>query len=135
MTLLDENGAVLGRGDDAGGNRLIGTPRWKATFSTEYVKPLSSAIDALVQLDVVYTSKVSWSAAYAPRLATPGAAIFGGRIGIRSSADRYGIALFARHLFAVYKPTGGLSTPVAGLGIALAGGKGWTYVEIEEVAG
>src|SRR3546814_17681592 len=80
----------------SGGNLLIGTPRWKATFSTEYVKPLSSAIDALVQLDVVYTSKVSWSAAYAPRLATPGAAIFGGRIGIRSSDDRYGLALFAR---------------------------------------
>src|SRR3546814_8723528 len=89
MTLLDENGAVLGRGDDAGGNRLIGTPRWKATFSTEYVKPLSSAIDALVQLDVVYTSKVSWSAAYAPRLATPGAAIFGGRIGIRSRSEEH----------------------------------------------
>src|SRR3546814_17875327 len=61
MTLLDENGAVLGRGDDAGGNRLIGTPRWKATFSTEYVKPLSSAIDALVQLDGVSTSTVSGS--------------------------------------------------------------------------
>src|SRR3546814_11525147 len=104
MTRRGETGAVLGRGDDAGGNRLIGTPRWKATFSTEYVKPLSSAIDALVQLDVVYTSQVSWSAAYAPRLATPGAAIIGGRIGIRSSDDRYRFAPVARNPFDLYRP-------------------------------
>src|SRR3546814_20084571 len=94
--------------------RVYGTPRWKAPFSTEYGNPRSAAIDARVQLDVVYTSKVSWSAAYAPRLATPGAAIFGGRIGIRSSDDRYGLALFARNLFDVYRPTVRISTPVAG---------------------
>src|SRR3546814_17067967 len=110
MTLLDENGAVLGRGDDAGSNRLIGTPRWKATFSTEYVKPLSSAIDALVQLDVVYTSKVSWSAAYAPRLATPGEAIFGGRIGIRRRDARYGLARLASSSIYASRQTVRLST-------------------------
>src|SRR3546814_12522271 len=102
MTLLDENGAVLGRGDDAGGNRLIGTPRWKATFTTEYVKPLSSAIDAPVPLDVVYTSQVSWSTAYAPRLATPGAAIFGGRVGLRSSDVRCWLPVSSRTFFDFY---------------------------------
>lgn len=113
MTLRDSSGAVIGTGDDAVGNRLIGSPRWKATFSAEYERPITSQLDGFVQVDAVYTSKVSWSAAYSPRLATPGATIVGGRLGVRTNDGRYGLAVFARNLFDVYRPTVRIATPVA----------------------
>src|SRR5690606_23222101 len=95
-TLLNSSGAAIGTGDDADGNRLIGTPRWKGTFSAEYETPISSTLDGFVQMDAVYTSKVNWSAAYDPRLSTPDAVIIGGRLGVRTSDARYGAALFIR---------------------------------------
>ncbi len=113
MPLLNSGGVQIGTGDDAGGNRLIGSPRWKVTFSSQYEQPISSRVKGVAQLDAVYTSSVSWSAAYAPLLATPSAMIFGGRLGLRSNDDRFGLAIFARNLFDVYRPTVRISTPVA----------------------
>jgi iron complex outermembrane receptor protein len=112
-TLRDGSGAAIGTGDDADGNRLIGTPRWKGTFSAEYERPISSALDGFVQVDAVYTSKVNWSAAYDPRLSTSGAVIVGGRLGVRTSDARYGVALFVRNLFDVYRPTVRTAAPTA----------------------
>jgi len=99
--------------DDAGGNRLIGSPEWKVTGYAEYGTGLGGSLDGFVAADVVYTSRINFDAAYSPQNANAPAAIFGGRLGIRTSDKRYGISVFARNLFDVYRPVVRFATPTA----------------------
>lgn len=104
-------GAVIGTGDDAGGNRLAGSPQWKATGSGEYTTRIVDGIAGFVQADVSYTSRISFSAANSPLNSNASAAIFGGRIGIRTDDDRIGISVFARNLFDTYRAVVRIETP------------------------
>ena len=106
-------GVQTGTGDDAGGNRLVGSPKWKATFSGEYEAGISSNAEAFVQADVVYTSKVNFQASYSPLATNAAAAIFGGRVGVRFNEGRFGASLFVRNLFDTYRPLVRFATPVA----------------------
>ncbi|KGB54484.1 TonB-dependent receptor [Sphingopyxis sp. LC81] len=107
------NGVQTGTGDDAGGNRLAGSPKWKATVSGEYEAAISSNAEVFVQADMVYTSKINFQASYSPLATNAAAAIFGGRLGVRFDDDRFGVSLFARNLFDVYRPITRFATPVA----------------------
>ncbi|MES2057126.1 MAG: TonB-dependent receptor [Pseudomonadota bacterium] len=112
------NGCVVVPGtktlaDNAGGNRLAGSPKWKLTGSGEYEASLSDSLAAYVQADVVYTSRINFTANYDPLAANAPAAIFGGRIGLRTSDQRYGIAVFGRNLFDVYRASVRFPTSVA----------------------
>jgi iron complex outermembrane receptor protein len=89
---------------DASGNRLVGSPRWKVTASAQYETNLGSRAKGFIQADMVYTSRINWDAAYDPIDTNAPAAIFGGRIGVKSQNDRFGISVFARNLFDVYRP-------------------------------
>lgn len=109
------NGATIGRVDDAGGNRLVGTPEWKVTASGEYAADLSSRTQAYLQADMVYTSRINWDAAFNPIAQNAPAALFGGRLGVRFADQRFGIAVFGRNLFDVYRPTVRFATPTAAL--------------------
>ncbi|MBB4155675.1 iron complex outermembrane receptor protein [Sphingomonas jinjuensis] len=109
------NGATIGRVDDAGGNRLVGTPEWKVTASGEYAADLSSRTQAYLQADMVYTSRINWDAAFNPIAQNAPAALFGGRLGLRFADQRFGIAVFGRNLFDVYRPTVRFATPTAAL--------------------
>jgi iron complex outermembrane receptor protein len=62
---------------------------------------------------MVYTSRVNFDAAYSPDNSNAPAAIFGGRLGIRTDDQRYGISVFARNLFDVYRPMVRFATPTA----------------------
>jgi len=109
------NGATVGRVDDAGGNRLVGTPEWKVTASGEYAADLSSRTQAYLQADMVYTSRINWDAAFNPIAQNAPAALVGGRLGVRFADQRFGIAVFGRNLFDVYRPTVRFATPTAAL--------------------
>lgn len=103
------NGATV---DDAGGNRLVGAPRWKLTGFAEYAVPIATA-EAFVQADAVYTSRINFDAAYSPQNTNRGAVIVGGRVGARTQDGRYGASIFARNLFDVYRPLFRFATPAA----------------------
>ncbi|QQV79108.1 TonB-dependent receptor [Sphingomonas aliaeris] len=102
-----------GRVDDAGGNRLIGAPKWKVTGFGEYATTLSGAVQGFVQADMAYTSRINFEAAYSPLATNRAAAIFGARIGLRTDDNRYGIAVFGRNLFDTYRPVVRFATPTA----------------------
>ena len=103
------NGATV---DDAGGNQLVGAPKWKVTGFAEYVVPLGGS-EAFVNIDGVYTSRINFDAAYSPQNTNAPAAIFGGRIGARFADNRFGLSVFARNIFDVYRPTVRFETPTA----------------------
>lgn len=98
--------------DDAGGNRLTGAPRWKVNAFGEYTARLND-VETFVQAEMVYTSRINFEAAYSPIATNAPAAIFGGRIGVRTSDDRYGVSFFARNIFDVYRPLVRFATPTA----------------------
>lgn len=99
--------------DDAGGNPLVGAPKWKLNGFAEYATNLGGSVKGVIQADVVYTSRLYFDAAYSPQNQNAPAAIFGGRIGLRTSDDRFGIAVFARNLFDTYRPSVRFATPTA----------------------
>ncbi|MDB5432738.1 MAG: TonB-dependent receptor [Caulobacter sp.] len=106
-------GVIVGQGDDAGGNRLVGTPEWKVTFSGEYQHRIAGGFMGFVQVDLVYNSKIYSSAAFDPLTDIDGATIVGGRIGLRTQDGRYGVSLYARNLFDTFRPTVRFPTPAA----------------------
>ena len=89
------NGGVT----DAGGNQLIGAPRWKVTASGEYRHALGEKLEGYIAADVVYQSKIFFDAAYDPLDTVNGAALFGGKLGVRTQDERFGVAVFARNIF------------------------------------
>lgn len=97
----------------AEGKQLVGASKWKITASTDYTTPLSGDLDAFIQADMVYRSKRFSNATNDPILATEGGAIFGGRIGIRTSDERLGASVFARNIFDSFQPSARFATPAA----------------------
>jgi len=98
---------------DAQGKQLVSSPKWKITASGEYSTAIGSNADAFVQADIVYKSRTFSNAANDAILSTKGAAIFGGRVGIRFDDERYGVSVFARNIFDTFRPTARFATPVA----------------------
>jgi len=99
--------------DDAGGNALIGSPKWKLTGFGEYERAVGGDWQGFVQADVAYTSKITFDAAYSPQNSNKAAAIFGARLGVRTTDSRVGVSVYARNLFDTYRPTVRFSTPTA----------------------
>ena len=97
----------------AEGRELSGAAKWKVTASAEYSTALSSRVDAFVQADMVYRSRAFSNATNDAILATAGAALFGGRVGLRTNDQRFGASVFARNIFDTFRPTARFATPVA----------------------
>ena len=98
----------------AEGRQLVGSSKWKVTASTEYSRPISGNVNGFVQADMVYRTKTFANATNDPILESDGAAIFGGRLGLRTADQAYGISVFARNLFDTFRPSARFATPVAG---------------------
>lgn len=113
MPVRNAAGTQIGTADDAAGNQLIGAPKWKVTGSSEYKTVLVGGLSGFVAADIVYSSRVNFSAAYEPLNANAPAAIFGGRIGLRTDGDRYGLSVFARNLFDTYRSVVRFATPTS----------------------
>jgi iron complex outermembrane receptor protein len=97
----------------ADGNTLIGSAKWKATASGEYARRLSNGLEAYIQGDVVYQSRRESNAANDDAVSIEGAAIVGGRVGVRWDEGRFGASIYARNLFDEYRPAIRLATPTA----------------------
>ncbi len=114
LPVVSASGMVTGSGADANGVQLVGAPEWKATLSGQYIsQPVFNAWRGVAQVDVVYTSRVYWDAAYDPLDTNAPAAIVGGRLGLTSQDQRYSVALFVRNLFDTYRPEVRFQTPTA----------------------
>lgn len=97
----------------AEGRQLVGSAKWKITASAEYTASLGGGMDGFIQADMVYKSRTFSNAMNDAILSTPGAAIFGGRIGIRANEGQFGISVFARNIFDTFRPTAKFATPAA----------------------
>jgi iron complex outermembrane recepter protein len=91
-------------GDDVTGNRLPNSPKWKFTLGGEITAPLSSSLDGYLQFDGVYTSKQRFSQAFDLNRVGDSQFLVGGRVGIRTSDDRFGFGVYVRNLFNKREP-------------------------------
>ena len=107
--IADSRNAVV----SAEGRQLVASSKWKVTSSAEYTIALSGTLDAFIQADMVYRSKSFSNAANDPILSTNGAAIFGGRIGLRTSDEKFGLSVFARNIFDTFRASTRFATPIA----------------------
>jgi iron complex outermembrane recepter protein len=98
---------------DAGGNRLIGAPKWKVTASGEYHHDIGERLQGYLALDLVYQSKIDDDSATDPLATIPKAAVVGGKLGLRTQDQRFGAAVFARNLFDKRVPVFRFETPTA----------------------
>lgn len=102
--------------DDADGNRLPFSPKWKANVGFEYARSLSESLDGFVALDGNYSSRINYSSANDPLASTGPHFLIGGRIGVRSSDQRFGISLWGRNLTDRRVPVFMLPNPIVGFG-------------------
>jgi iron complex outermembrane receptor protein len=108
------NGAI--KYDDAGGNRLPFSPKWKANLGGEYHREISGGIEGFVGADLTFTSRINFSSAYDPLASTGPHTIVGTRIGVRSVDGKWGASLWARNLFDERFPVFQLANPIVGVG-------------------
>lgn len=97
---------------DAAGHQLVGSPKWKLTFSGEYATSVFGGYMGFLQADAVYRSTTHWNAAYDPSSDVAGATIVGGRLGLRTDDGNFGVSLFVRNLFDTYRAAVRFDTPI-----------------------
>ena len=97
----------------AEGKQLVGSAKWNVTASAEYTTALSATLNAFAQADMVYRSKQFFNATNDAILAVDGAAIFGGRVGVRTEDARFGVSVFARNIFDTFRASTRFATPIA----------------------
>jgi iron complex outermembrane receptor protein len=97
----------------AEGKQLIGSAKWSITASGEYSTAVSDTFNAFVQADMVYRSKQFFNATNDAILSERGAAIFGGRIGVRTTDQQFGVSVFTRNLFNTFRASTRFATPIA----------------------
>jgi iron complex outermembrane receptor protein len=116
--------------------QLVGVPKNKVSLSALYDFPLSEAIHGFVNADTVYKSAMRLGPTADPRFVYPGNWNTGLRIGVKSPADTWSAAIFARNLGNDHEPVtlfGGPSftppgvNPAAPFG-AVNGISGWQTV-------
>ena len=97
---------------DAGGNRLVGAPLWKLTAQSEYHYELSPAMEAFLNGDVVYTSRINFDQAYDPADSVGSHVLLGLRTGLRSPEEKWGASIYVRNVLDQRVPSYRLPNPV-----------------------
>lgn len=112
------------RGDnvDVTGNQLAFTPKWKFNLSAEYVHAVTDTLDAVMQSDIVYKSKVDFLAPVDPLTTLDHQVLLGARLGVRSHDGRYGISVWGRNLLDKRYPANLQVGPLANFQGGLGGG-------------
>lgn len=87
--------------------------QFKGAASTEYTTKLSDGLSGYIQADMVYNPKRFSNAAADEILSIKSAAIVGGRIGLRTSNDLYGVSVYARNIFDTFRPSARFATPTS----------------------
>lgn len=105
-------GGSTARVADASGNKVVGTPQWKATSFAELHVPVGG-VELFVQADAVYSDRVTYSAVYDPANSFDSYWLLGARVGIRGAGDRWSVAIFGRNLTDERVPAAVFETPIA----------------------
>lgn len=100
--------------DDADGNRLPFSPKWKANLGAEFHTDISQSAEAFLSTDLTYTSRINFSSAYDPLASTGSRAVVGARAGVRSVEGNWGVSVWARNLFDNQAPVFMLANPIVG---------------------
>ncbi len=83
------------------GDRLASVPRWTASASLEYLKPMTDSLDMLARLDFAHVgnsySTLSPTDIY--RRESPAYQLVNMRLGLQGSENDWGVALFVNNLF------------------------------------
>jgi iron complex outermembrane recepter protein len=132
-TGYDPNNLVGGT-TDLSHMQLVGVPKTKFSLSAEYAAAMSADVQGFIAADTVFKSSMRLGPTADPRFVYPQNWNTGARIGVRSSSDRWSVALFGRNLGKDREPVtlfGGPSftppgvNPAAPFG-AVNGVSGWT---------
>jgi iron complex outermembrane receptor protein len=87
---------------DASGRRMINSPEWQMSFHADLDQPVSDKWRAIGNVLVSYSDSVIWQQAGSPFLTDavgPSYWLVNARLGVRSSDDRYELAVYAKNLF------------------------------------
>ena len=85
----------------------------KLTGSAEYTVPLSTRLNGFIQTDVVRNPRQYSNAAGDAVLAIEDWVAVGGRIGVKTADNRFGVSVFVRNLFDTVRSGARFSTPVS----------------------
>lgn len=102
-----------GSTQDAGSFPLTGAPKVKMNLAFQYERQLTENFDGIAQADISSTSKIFYGEGFDPLNSTESHAIVGGRIGIKSQDDRWGLSIYARNLFDERVPNLVFAQPLA----------------------
>ena len=83
---------------DLSGQQLVGVPKNKLSLSADYAFRLNDVVSPFVSADTVFKSAMRLGPSADPRFVYPKNWSTGLRIGVRSTADTWSVALFARNL-------------------------------------
>lgn len=92
-------------GTDIGGSQLAYAPRYKFTLSGQYDVDLSDSLGAFLAVDTQWKSRVRYEANSVSDTTYKAHWMVGGRIGMKTSDDRYTVAVFVRNAFNVHEPS------------------------------
>ena len=90
---------------DIGGTQLAYAPKYKFTFSGEYEHEVTSGFKGFIAADAVWKSRIRYEANSRPETTFHAHWTAGGRVGVRTSDDRFQLAVFARNLFNIHEPS------------------------------
>jgi iron complex outermembrane recepter protein len=104
-------------GDDGlalGGSQFLNAPKHKLTLSGDLSLPVGNTLEAFINANVVYKSKVLLAQRGDPRYRFPSHELVNGRIGVRDAAGKWTASLFVRNLTKQREPTAYLASDFAG---------------------
>lgn len=88
---------------DLSGQRMINSPEWQLSFHADVDKPVSDGWRVIGNALVSYTDEIIWQQSGVPGVLPPAigpsAWLVNARLGIRTTDDRYELAVYAKNLF------------------------------------
>jgi iron complex outermembrane receptor protein len=86
------------RGRDLAGNQLIGTPKWTANSSLDWVFLRRSGVDLNLHADTVYTSRRYFDAFQQEAVSQAGYWVVNGRVSARINDGAYVVSIWAKNI-------------------------------------
>lgn len=100
---------------DLSGTRMINSPEWQLSFGADLDQPINDKLKIVGNALVSYTDSIIWQQSglpgFLPDSVGPSYWLVNARLGVRTSDDRYELAVYAKNLFnAAYTTFGNSSS-------------------------
>ena len=116
-----KNFSIIGNPDyedfDYSGTRMTNSPEFQFSFTANLDQPITSGLRLVASALVTHSSSILWQqagASFLPDASDPGYWLANARIGIKSTDDRWGLAVFGDNVFNSRYTTYGSSSPLTG---------------------